>query len=468
MHEQLYYFDATDLATLVRSKQVSPIEITRAHLERIQWLNPRLNAVVTLNESAMEEARAKEAALMRGESLGPLYGVPFTVKDSLDTAGLRTVRGSRLFSGYVPAVDATAVARLKAAGGIVLAKTNLPEFSFSRESDNAVFGRTVNPWNPERTPGGSSGGESAAIAGGLSPLGLGSDVAISIRGPAHYCGVVGLKATHGRIPLTGHWPESLRRFWHVGPLARSIRDATLALSVLAGPDGQDGYAVPLAAPDGTLDRDPLGAYRVGWMAEKGFGPVDPDVTATVARAAEVLQRLGCHVVPVALPNLEWRDGNLLSAILFGCEAMPYFRRVVAGRESELHAVMASWMATPPRSLEEFVAAEREVEALRDDLAKYFHTYDALLCPVVPVPAHGHGATELTIGDVMVPQRHVVRATVPFNLTGHPALSVPFGSSRDGLPIGVQLVGRHFDERTILTIGAALESEHDARDRHPIP
>lgn len=157
MHEQLYYCDATDLATLVRSKQVSPIEITRAHLERIQGLNPRLNAVVTLNESAMEEARAKEAALMRGESLGPLYGVPSTVKDSLDTAGLRTVRGSRLFSGYVPAVDASAVARIKAAGGILLGKTNLPEFSFARESDNAVFGRTVNPWNPERTPGGSSG-----------------------------------------------------------------------------------------------------------------------------------------------------------------------------------------------------------------------------------------------------------------------------------------------------------------------
>jgi Asp-tRNA(Asn)/Glu-tRNA(Gln) amidotransferase A subunit family amidase len=186
MHEQLYYCDATDLANLVRSKQVSPIEIVRAHLvERIQWLNPRLNAVVTLNESA------------------------------------------------------------------------IPEFSFARESDNSVFGRTVNPWNTERTPGGSSGREAAAIAAGLSPLGLGSDVAISIRGPAHYCGVVGLKATHGRIPLTGHWPEALRRFWHVGPLARSIRDAALVLSVLAGPDGQDGYAVPPATPNGTFDRDPL-------------------------------------------------------------------------------------------------------------------------------------------------------------------------------------------------------------------
>ena len=323
MHEHLYYCDATDLATLVRSKQVSPIEITRAHLDRIQWLNPRLNALVTLNESAMEEARAAEAALMRGESLGPLHGVPFTAKDSLDTAGLRTVRGSRLFSGYVPAVDASAVARVKAAGGIVLGKTNVPEFSFARESENAVFGRTVNPWNPRRTPGGSTGGEAAAIAAGLSPLGLGSDVAISIRGPAHYCGVVGLKATHGRIPLTGHWPNSLRRFWHVGPLARSIRDAALALNILAGPDGQDGYALPLSAPAGTLHLDRLREYRVGWMATKGFGPVDPDVIATVARAADVLQRLGCEVVPVELPNLEQCDGNILSATLFGCEAMPF-------------------------------------------------------------------------------------------------------------------------------------------------
>jgi Asp-tRNA(Asn)/Glu-tRNA(Gln) amidotransferase A subunit family amidase len=468
MHEHLYYCDATDLATLVRSKQVSPIEITRAHLDRIQWLNPRLNAVVTLNESAMEEARAAEAALMRGESLGPLHGVPFTAKDSLDTAGLRTVRGSRLFSGYVPAVDASAVARVKAAGGIVLGKTNVPEFSFARESENAVFGRTVNPWNPQRTPGGSTGGEAAAIAAGLSPLGLGSDVAISIRGPAHYCGVVGLKATHGRIPLTGHWPNSLRRFWHVGPLARSIRDAALALSILAGPDGQDGYALPLSAPAGTLHLDPLREYRVGWMATKGFGPVDPDVIATVARAADVLQRLGCEVVPVELPNLEQCDGNILSATLFGCEAMPYFRRVVAGRERELHTVMAGWMAAPPGSLEEFLAAEREVEALRDEFAGYFQRHDALLCPVVPLPAHEHGAGELTIGNMTVPQRHVVRATVPFNLTGHPAVSVPFGSSGDGLPIGVQLVGRHFDERTILTLGAALETETDAGDRRPIP
>jgi Asp-tRNA(Asn)/Glu-tRNA(Gln) amidotransferase A subunit family amidase len=468
MHEHLYYCDATDLATLVRSKQVSPIEITRAHLDRIQWLNPRLNAVVTLNESAMEEARAAEAALMRGESLGPLHGVPFTAKDSLDTAGLRTVRGSRLFSGYVPTVDASAVARVKAAGGIVLGKTNVPEFSFARESENAVFGRTVNPWNPQRTPGGSTGGEAAAIAAGLSPLGLGSDVAISIRGPAHYCGVVGLKATHGRIPLTGHWPNSLRRFWHVGPLARSIRDAALALSILAGPDGQDGYALPLSAPAGTLHLDRLREYRVGWMATKGFGPVDPDVIATVARAADVLQRLGCEVVPVELPNLEQCDGNILSATLFGCEAMPYFRRVVAGRERELHTVMAGWMAAPPGSLEEFLAAEREVEALRDEFAGYFQRHDALLCPVVPLPAHEHGAGELTIGNMTVPQRHVVRATVPFNLTGHPAVSVPFGSSGDGLPIGVQLVGRHFDERTILTLGAALETETDAGDRRPIP
>ncbi|MBI0315590.1 amidase, partial [Streptomyces javensis] len=238
---ELYYRDATELAALIAGRQISAVEVVRAHLDRIAAVDPEINAVTVTAERALDAARAADRAVRAGTALGALHGVPFTVKDSLDVAGVVAARGSALFRGRVPATDATAVARLRAAGGIPLAKTNLPEFSYWTETDNTITGRTLNPWDHERTPGGSSGGESAAIAAGMSPLGLGSDVAISVRGPAHDTGIVALKATRGRIPTTGHWPEVPRRYWHIGPMARSVRDIAAALRVLAGPDGVDGY-----------------------------------------------------------------------------------------------------------------------------------------------------------------------------------------------------------------------------------
>ena len=244
--QKIYYNDATALAALVRDGEVSPVEVVRAHLRRIEDVNGRLNAIVTLDDRAEDRAREAEAAAAAGALWGPLHGVPITVKDCVDTAGLRTTRGSRLFSDHVPAADATVVQRLTDAGAIVIGKTNMPEFALWWETDNVVFGRTENPWLQGRTPGGSSGGEAAAIASGMSPLGIGSDVGGSIREPANYCGIVGLKATHGRVPLTAHWPDVLLRFMHVGPMARTVRDVALALSVIAGPDGVDTYAVPIA------------------------------------------------------------------------------------------------------------------------------------------------------------------------------------------------------------------------------
>ncbi len=209
--EPLHYSDATRLAALIRSKQVSSREVVQAHLDRAAAVNPKINAIVTLMEAAaLKAADAADAAVARGEVLGPLHGVPFSIKDALDTAGVPTKRGSKLFATFVPDQDATAVTRFKAAGGIPLVKTNIPEFSAWTETDNRVTGRTNNPWNLERTPGGSSGGESAAIAAGVSPIGIGSDVAISVRGPAAFTGIAALKATHGRIPYTGHFPTSFR------------------------------------------------------------------------------------------------------------------------------------------------------------------------------------------------------------------------------------------------------------------
>jgi aspartyl-tRNA(Asn)/glutamyl-tRNA(Gln) amidotransferase subunit A len=249
MPEDIFYADATELAQRIRDRVLSPVEVVQAHLDRIEAVNPKLNALIAYPERVLEQAREAEAAIGRGENRGPLHGVPFTVKDCVDTQGVRTTRGSKLFEDRVPTADATVVKRLKDAGGIFIAKTNMPEFALWWETDNLVYGRTENPWKAGRTPGGSSGGEASAIASGMSPIGIGSDVGGSIREPANYCGIVGLKATHGRIPLTGHWPEALLRFMHVGPLARSVRDAALGLSLMAGPDGLDYYAMPVPIPD---------------------------------------------------------------------------------------------------------------------------------------------------------------------------------------------------------------------------
>ncbi|QXQ05296.1 amidase [Sphingosinicellaceae bacterium] len=294
MANDITFYDATKLAELVRTKDISPVEIVQAHLDRIADADPRINAIVTVAEGVLKAAKVAEAAVLAGEELGPLHGVPFTAKDSIDTAGVLTQRGSPIFKGRRPDVDATSVARLKKAGGILLAKTNLPEFSYWIESDNLLSGRSNNPWDLTRTPGGSSGGESAAIAAGMSPLGLGTDLAISVRGPAAQTGITSMKATHGRVPMTGIWPRAPRRFWHVGPMARSVRDIALAFSQLVGPDGKDAFATSTVPFDAGIGRQPSRPLRVGWMVGPGFGPVDPEVAATVKAAADALANIGVH------------------------------------------------------------------------------------------------------------------------------------------------------------------------------
>ncbi len=450
--------DATELASLIRTKQVSPVEVLAAHRERADELNGDLNAIVTPSPLAEEEAGEAEQAIANGLDVGPLHGVPFTIKDCIDTAGLRTTRGSKLFEDFVPDADATVVRRLRGAGGVLLGKTNTPEFALWWETDNLVFGRTANPWNHDRTAGGSSGGEASAVAAGLSPFGLGSDLGGSIRSPAHYCGVCGLKATHGRVPLTGHFPDTIRRFMHVGPLARSVRDIALVLSVISGPDGSDWHAAQVEAPAVPDQPEGLHGIRVGVLGRGTFGPVEPEVAATVRRAADSLADLGARVQPIEIDSLARQDWNTLTMDLYGGEGRPYFEALIKGRHDELHPVLRNRLTADPPSLGEYIEAELAVEALREGLLEAFAASDVLLCHTTPVPAHPHGPTELVVDGEPVPPRTVIRGTIPFDLSGSPAMSVPYGWSEDGLPIGVQLVGRHFDEGTIFTVAMALEQQ----------
>jgi len=464
MTSELIYRDASALAELIRTKQVSPVDVMQAHLDRIAAVDPRVNAIVTIAGQALTHASAAEAAVMAGAPLGPLHGVPFTVKDSIDTAGVATQRGSPIFKGRTPDADATSVARLKSAGAILLAKTNLPEFSYWIESDNLLSGRSNNPWDLTRTPGGSSGGESAAIAAGMSPLGLGTDLAISVRGPAAQTGITSMKATHGSVPMTGIWPRAPRRFWHVGPMARSVRDIALAFAQLSGPDGQDGFSIGTPPFDAGITARPL---RVGWMVGPGFGPVDPEVAATVKAAAEALRSMGVHVEHVGIPALE-RDFALdVFNRLHVMEMKPAFAAATAGRsQDELYKMAKTMLALPDTSMHDYIDAEQAAERLRDGYADYFSRFDALITHVLPIPAHKHGAASFVIDGQTVDATYLQGATVPLNVTGLPGLAMRFGTSKDGLPINVQVVGTWHAEATIIQVALLLEAASQVRGLHP--
>jgi aspartyl-tRNA(Asn)/glutamyl-tRNA(Gln) amidotransferase subunit A len=301
----------------------------------------------------------------------------------------------------------------------------------------------------------------------MSPLGLGTDLAISIRGPAAQTGITSLKATHGRVPMTGIWPRVPRRFWHVGPMARSVRDIALAYSLLVGPDGADGYASSTIQFDAGVGSSPARPLRIGWLVEPGFGPIDPEVAETVRAAAEALKGVGCLVESVRIPALEQDSALDIFNHLHVMEMKPAFAEATAGRrDDELYMMAKTMLATPDTSMKDYIEAEQAAERLRDGFADYFQRYDVLLTPVQPLPAQKHGVAKFIINGQKVDATYLQGSTVPLNVTGLPGMTIRFGTSHDGMPIGVQLVSSWQAESTLLHVASLLETHSPVRNLHP--
>ena len=455
-NDELCWLSGTALAGLIRRRKVSPVEVVDAVLARIDKINPRLNAYVTVTaEAARREARAAERALTRRSArLGPLHGVPFSVKDLVVTRGVRTTFGTPLYRDHVPTEDAPIVERMRAAGAIMLGKTNTPTFGWIGATHNLLFGPTRNPWHLDRTPGGSSGGASAAAAAGLGPLHVGTDGGGSIRIPASCAGIFGHKASYGRVPTyppSGAWSLS-----HVGPMTRTVADAALMLNVCAGPDERDQYSLPAERVDyvRALAR-PVKGLRVAWAADLGFSEaIDPEVRALCAAGARAFREAGCRLEETAprwpSPKACWEQifcGGLAARL-----APSLDRR--ADIDVGLLALIEAALQNPPT---------RYPQAWFDRLAwaehprRLFEKYDLLLTPTIACPPFAIGLDNPThIAGVAVAPYAWIPFTFPFNLTGHPAASVPCGFTRDGLPVGLQIVGRRFDDLTVLRASAAFE------------
>ncbi len=451
-----------------RQKDISPIEVITAHLQRIEQLQPKLNAFVHLDaESALARARNAEASIGRGEPLKPLTGIPLSVKSCIDVAGWPCPAGSLLRKDYVPTTDAPLVARLESAGAILLGNTNTPEFLMAYETDNLVTGNTSNPWNLAYSAGGSSGGEAAAIASGCSMGGVGSDGGGSIRTPAHFSGICGLKPTPGRIPAAGHFPPGAGAFgWIgvVGPMARTVADECALFEVLAGPDPGDALSAPV--PVRKISAQELHALRIGILENPELGRATPETLSAVRRAAQHLCDLDYRVEPVTLNHL----GRALELwwFFFGPVIADLIRHSTQQQQSSLSPMLREYLdicaAEPPVTLDSFMHNCAERDILRANLLRQLRDIPILLSPVSTAPAFPHGAGNYRNGD-----SHNYRDTMRFcqwlNLAGFPGISLPFGHSPEGLPINVQLIGRPHEEELLLAVAESLEQARGPW-RHP--
>ena len=448
-----------EIAAGIREKKFSPIEVVEAHLQRIAELQPKLNAFVHLDEeSARRQARAAEAAVMRGERFGPLHGVPLTIKSCIDVEGWTAGAGSLLRNEYVALSDAPLVARLRSAGAILLGNTNTPEDLMAYETDNLLNGRTSNPWNLERTSGGSSGGEAAAIAAGCSMGGVGSDGGGSIRVPAHFCGICGLKPTPGRIPATGHFPGGGGAFgWIgvVGPMARTVADLRAMFEVMAGPDAGDALSAPV--PLRQVRSKELRGMRIGILESAALGKATPETMAAVERAAKLLSEQGFAVETKRLTGLD--RAIELWWYFFGPVIANLIRLSTLGQEKLMSPMLREFvaLATAEANLtyDGFLSACGERDSLRAEILRQMEDVTILLSPVSAGPAFRHGEGNWRSGE-RENYRETMRYSQWLNLAGFPGVAVPLGKSSDGLPIGVQVIGRPYAEEIVLAVAEAIE------------
>ncbi len=454
------------MADAIKTKKLSPVEIMDAVLNRIEQLNPKVNAYCTLlAESAKKQANEAETMVMTGKKLGPLHGVPISIKDLIFTKGIRTTGGSKIYENFIPQQDAIVVERLKAAGAIVIGKTNTPEFGWVAIADNPLFGVTRNPWNLELTPGGSSGGAAVSVALCMGSLAIGSDGGGSIRIPSSFCGLFGFKPSFGRVPQYPGFPgwETLS---HIGPITRTVKDAALAMEIIAGRDDRDRFSLP----DTGLRYLPflggdLKGLRIAWSKDLGYAPVDPQVLKITEAAVKTFATLGSNV-EAASPEVRSPENAFTTLVAISLTAVLQDKMKEWGNQIDpALARFVEW--NKDKSATEYTKACFEQMEFWHGIWPFFKKYDLLLTPTVAVPPFelgSFGPREIA-GNKVSPLSWMA-FTYPFNLTGQPAASVPCGWTDDGLPIGLQIVGRRFDDVTVLRAAAAFEQASPWSNRRP--
>jgi amidase len=455
---ELVLKSASEQLAMLRARELSVTALAEAHLAQIERLNPKLNVFADFDPDLVrKQARVMDAPK---QERGALYGLPVTVKSSIATAGYRCEIGSLIRKGEVPSEDAVVVARLRAAGALILGTTNCPEFLMAYETDNLLHGRTSNPWDLERSPGGSSGGEAAAIASGMSAGGLGSDSGGSVRVPAHFTGISALKPTPGRIPGRGHLPPNVGPFLilgAIGPMARTIEDVTLLFRTLGGQDPGEPASAPV--PPRTVTLDELRNRPIGFFEDDGLIPVTQETRAAVVVAAAALRSAGFRVEPFHPQTLE-QLRKLWWKFFVQCGAM-FYESTIAGRRYQLSPVFTEFLgiagSVPALTAAELLQAWAELDLLRAKTLEEMNTYSVLLCPVASIPAFRHGERTWTVQGRKVEYLDAVRYTQWFNSLAAPAAVVPVGRSPEGLPIGVQIIARPFEDEIALGVAAIVDA-----------